>query len=65
MNIMTGVTRPGDEDDAGKVSCFRTGETLIRLLPLGLCVVALVLMLKNSESNDYGSLSYSDIGAFR
>ncbi|PNX58732.1 hypothetical protein L195_g059336, partial [Trifolium pratense] len=26
---------------------------------------ALVLMLKNSEENDYGSVSYIDLGAFR
>ncbi|PNX91127.1 hypothetical protein L195_g047256 [Trifolium pratense] len=26
---------------------------------------ALVLMLKNSEENDHGSVSYTDLGAFR
>ncbi|CAM8990616.1 unnamed protein product [Rhodiola kirilowii] len=65
MDIMSVVRPDHEEDDAGKVGCFRTGETLIRLLPLGLCVAALVLMLNNSESNDYGSISYSDLGAFR
>ncbi|CAM8990633.1 unnamed protein product [Rhodiola kirilowii] len=65
MDIMSVVRPDHEEDDAGKVGCFRTGETLIRLLPLGLCVAALVLMLNNSESNEYGSLSYSDLGAFR
>uniref|UniRef100_A0A7N0VEM6 CASP-like protein n=1 Tax=Kalanchoe fedtschenkoi TaxID=63787 RepID=A0A7N0VEM6_KALFE len=68
MNVMS-VAGPGGVvsggEDAAKVGCFRTGETLVRLLPLGLCVAALVLMLKNSESNDYGSLSYSDLTAFR
>lgn len=41
------------------------GETLLRLLPIGLCLSALVIMLKNSQSNDFGSLAYSDVGAFR
>lgn len=41
------------------------GETLLRLLPIALCLSALVIMLKNSQSNDFGSLSYSDLGAFR
>lgn len=41
------------------------GEIILRLLPMGLCVVALVIMLKNSQTNDYGSLSYSDLGTFR
>ncbi|KAM7250902.1 hypothetical protein ACFE04_022785 [Oxalis oulophora] len=44
---------------------MRTAETLLRLLPMALCLSALVVMLKNSQSNDYGSLSYSDLGAFR
>ncbi|KAF8026033.1 hypothetical protein BT93_F2757 [Corymbia citriodora subsp. variegata] len=43
----------------------RTAETLMRVVPMGLCVTALVMMLRNSVSNDYGSLSYSDLGAFR
>ncbi|KAI6690223.1 hypothetical protein NL676_027051 [Syzygium grande] len=37
----------------------------MRVVPMGLCLTALVVMLRNSESNDYGSLSYSDLGAFR
>ncbi|KAK1301718.1 hypothetical protein QJS10_CPB12g01387 [Acorus calamus] len=42
-----------------------TGETLLRLVPLGLCLGALVVMLKNSQStDDYGSLSYSSLPAF-
>ncbi|KAL0328379.1 UNVERIFIED_CONTAM: CASP-like protein 2A1 [Sesamum calycinum] len=32
---------------------------------MALCVAALVIMLKDSQTNDYGSLSYSDLGAFR
>ncbi|GAV78678.1 DUF588 domain-containing protein [Cephalotus follicularis] len=44
---------------------MRTAETLLRLVPMALCVTALVIMLKNSQSTDFGSLSYSDLGAFR
>lgn len=44
---------------------MRTAETLLRLVPLALCVVALLVMLKNSQTNDLGSVSYSDLGAFR
>lgn len=40
-------------------------ETLLRLLPMALCLSALVLMLKNSQSNDFGSISYSDLASFR
>nr|GEU90304.1 CASP-like protein 2A1 [Tanacetum cinerariifolium] len=46
-------------------SSIRTAETLLRLFPVGLCVAALVVMLKDSESNEYGALSYSNITAFR
>lgn len=40
-------------------------ETLLRLLPMALCLSALLLMFKNSQSNDFGSVSYSDLAAFR
>lgn len=53
------------EDAMNESTGLRTAETLLRLLPVALCVVALVIMLKDSQSNDFGSLSYSDIGAFR
>jgi hypothetical protein len=46
-------------------STMRTAETMLRLVPVALCVSALVVMLKNTQTNDYGSLSYSDLGAFR
>ncbi|KZV29725.1 hypothetical protein F511_05819 [Dorcoceras hygrometricum] len=52
-------------DGSGGSSAMRTAETLLRILPMALCVAALVVMLKNSQSNEYGSLSYSDLGAFR
>lgn len=60
------VTETAEDDtESGRATSIRTAETLLRLLPLGLCVAALVLMLKNSETNDFGSLSYSDLGAFK
>lgn len=46
-------------------SGIRTVETLLRLFPAGLCVAALVVMIKDSENNEYGSLSYSNITAFK
>lgn len=59
------VMGPRAHEDDGSASGMRTAETMLRLLPMALCVAALVLMLKNSQTNDYGSLSYSDLGAFR
>lgn len=53
------------EDEMNGSTGLRTAETLLRLLPVALCVVALVVMLKDSQTNDFGSLSYSDLGAFR
>ncbi|KAL2466735.1 CASP-like protein 2A1 [Abeliophyllum distichum] len=53
------------EDVINGSTGLRTAETLLRLLPVALCVVALVIMLKDSQTNDFGSLSYSDLGAFR
>lgn len=44
---------------------MRTAETMLRLVPMALGVAALAVMLKNSQSNDFGSVSYSDLGAFR
>ncbi|KAK4753398.1 hypothetical protein SAY87_022196 [Trapa incisa] len=56
--------RRGEEGGEEKLMNGRT-ETLLRLVPMGLCVAALVIMLKDSQSNDYGSVSYSDLGGFR
>ena len=53
-----------DENEDVK-STMRTAETMLRLVPVALCVSALVVMLKNTQTNDYGSLSYSDLGPFR
>ncbi|CAN6712042.1 unnamed protein product [Malus baccata var. baccata] len=55
---------PRDEDGSTS-SSLRTAEMLLRLLPIAPCVVALVVMLHDSQTNDFGSLSYSHLGAFR
>jgi len=44
---------------------LRLVETLLRLFPILLSVTALIIMLKNSEENEYGSVSYTDLSAFR
>lgn len=45
---------------------FNTAETMLRVLSMGLCLAALVVMLKDSESSsEYGSISYGDISGFR
>ncbi|XP_014504001.1 CASP-like protein 2A1 [Vigna radiata var. radiata] len=49
----------------GNSSFIRVVETLLRLFPIALSVTALIIMLKNSEENEYGSVSYTDLSAFR
>ncbi|VFQ80784.1 unnamed protein product [Cuscuta campestris] len=57
-----GSTAPGSGGNGG----VRRAETLLRLIPVALCVVALLIMLKNSQnSDDLGSISYSDLGPFK
>ncbi|KAI9118539.1 hypothetical protein K1719_010871 [Acacia pycnantha] len=53
------------EDEHESSSALRTSEVFLRLLPIALSVAALVLMLNNSQANDYGSLAYTDLVAFR
>ncbi|XP_022877694.1 CASP-like protein 2A1 [Olea europaea var. sylvestris] len=55
----------GTTENENGSSTMRTVETLLRILPMALCMGALVIMLKDSQINDFGSLHYSDIGAFR
>ncbi|KAK9148521.1 hypothetical protein Scep_007278 [Stephania cephalantha] len=65
------VSRPHDHQDMGVEgylrgnSSVRTTETLVRIVPMGFCVTAMVMMLKNSQTNDFGSVSYSDLGGFK
>ncbi|KAG6385394.1 hypothetical protein SASPL_154229 [Salvia splendens] len=58
------VASAAAEDDGGSPT-MRTAETLLRVLPMALCLAALVIMLKDTQTNEYGTLSYSDLGAFR
>ncbi|KAJ0264047.1 CASP-like protein 2A2 [Hirschfeldia incana] len=43
----------------------RTVETVLRVASMALSIASLVIMIKNSISNDFGSLSYSTLGAFK
>ncbi|KAK7321454.1 hypothetical protein VNO77_32112 [Canavalia gladiata] len=54
-----------DQEIEGNNTILRIVETFLRLLPIGLCVTALIIMLKNSQQNDYASISYTDLAAFR
>lgn len=69
MTKMT-VGQPGEKTPETDVSgcgsgALRTAETLLRVTPMGLCLAALILTLKNSADNDFGSISYSDLGSFK
>lgn len=61
----------GGEDGliAGDLSAtearVRPLETLLRAAPLGLCVAAMVVMLRDTQTNEYGTVSYSDLGGFK
>ncbi|KAG1358884.1 CASP-like protein 2A1 [Cocos nucifera] len=46
-------------------SAMRTAETVLRLVPVGLCLAALVIMLKNAQDNDFGAVSYADLTPFK
>ncbi|EOY13726.1 CASP-like protein isoform 1 [Theobroma cacao] len=61
MALMGSSRYENEEANTG----MRTTETMLRLVPMALCIAALVVMLKNSQSNEFGSVSYSDLGAFR
>ncbi|CAJ2652939.1 unnamed protein product [Trifolium pratense] len=65
IDMRNSVVVDDEEFDGKEASLLRIVETFLRLFPIGLCVTALVIMLKNSEENKYGSVAYSDLGAFR
>lgn len=67
MEIMgsAAIRDDGEQAGSGGTTGMRTAETLLRLLPMGLCIVALLVMLKNVQTNEFGTLSYSNLGAFR
>ncbi|ESW13972.1 hypothetical protein PHAVU_008G242000 [Phaseolus vulgaris] len=54
-----------EEFEGNNNTVLRLVETLLRLFPILLSVTALIIMLKNSEENEYGSVSYTDLSAFR
>jgi len=60
-----GEGRRHEEFDGNDNSVLRVVETLLRLFPIVLSVTALIIMLKNSEENEHGSVSYTDLSAFR
>ena len=43
----------------------RPVETLLRAAPLGLCIAAMAVMLKDQQTNEYGTVAYSDLGGFK
>ncbi|KAL0908453.1 hypothetical protein M5K25_022949 [Dendrobium thyrsiflorum] len=61
------VSKQEEEADAIEscVSAIRIAETLLRVVPMGFCLAALIITLKNSVDNDFGSISYSDLGSFK
>ncbi|KAA0051202.1 CASP-like protein F16 [Cucumis melo var. makuwa] len=66
-NKYTNNNRPdlSSSDDSLDSTGMRTADTLLRLVPMGLCIAALIVMLRNSDANDYGSIAYSDLSAFK
>ncbi|XP_042514903.1 CASP-like protein 2A1 [Macadamia integrifolia] len=58
------VSASAVEEEKGRTS-VQTAETLLRLFPMVLCVTALVIMLKDSQTSDFGSISSLDLGAFK
>ncbi|AQK43035.1 CASP-like protein 2A2 [Zea mays] len=51
--------------DAAVARAARPIETLLRAAPLVLCVAAMTLMLRDQQSNEYGTVAYSDLGGFK
>ncbi|WOL08523.1 CASP-like protein 2A1 [Canna indica] len=43
----------------------RKAESLLRVAPMGLCLAAMVIMIKNAQENDFGAVSYADLSAFK
>ncbi|RZC69165.1 hypothetical protein C5167_032254 [Papaver somniferum] len=58
-------SKPTTSASNGGAGIRMTGESLLRVVPMVLSVVALVVMLKNAVANDYGSVSYSDLSGFQ
>ncbi|XP_052154202.1 CASP-like protein 2A1 [Oryza glaberrima] len=61
-----GMQSSGDlQASSAAAARVRPVETLLRAAPLGLCVAAMAIMLRNSVTNEYGTVSYSDLGGFK
>ena len=70
--VMGAPANGGAEDGmlaGGELSSAETRvrplETLLRAAPLGLCVAAMAVMLRDTQTNEYGTVSYSDLGGFK
>ncbi|CAM0904960.1 unnamed protein product [Alopecurus aequalis] len=69
--VMGAPANGGGEDGmlSGELSSAETRvrplETLLRAAPLGLCVAAMAIMLRDTQTNEYGTVSYSDLGGFK
>ncbi|GLJ14316.1 hypothetical protein SUGI_0230600 [Cryptomeria japonica] len=59
------MERQEDENTHGETVQATTFHLLFRALPLPLCIAAMVIMLHNSQTNDYGALHYSNVAAFK
>jgi hypothetical protein len=60
-----GVARDQQQLAAGESARARPLETLLRAAPLGLCVAAMAVMLRDRQTNEYGAVSYADLGGFK
>jgi hypothetical protein len=67
--VVGGLGGAGAADAAPAVEAaaarVRPVETLLRAAPLGLCVAAMTVMLRDQQSNEYGTVAYSDLGGFK
>uniref|UniRef100_A0A1D1YP05 CASP-like protein n=1 Tax=Anthurium amnicola TaxID=1678845 RepID=A0A1D1YP05_9ARAE len=59
----TAVATAGAEAGA---AAAKAAETVLRVVPMGLCLAAMAVMLKNTqESGEFGDVSYADLSGFR
>lgn len=48
----------------GSSSSLRTAETLFRVTPVVLCVATFAVMVRNRQTNAYGTITYTDLTGF-
>ena len=58
-------TKKMDKTDQNVNRTERTVESVLRVASMALSIASLVIMIKNSIANDFGSVSYSTLGAFK